>query len=103
MKKLFFFLSVLVVVLTGCSTFTVNQTDISTTLPDGTETRTITSETKARTFFDAKSGLANFKTTQTDKTQSSSVGSLNQEASGSNAVNVVQAVTEAAVRAALKP
>lgn len=92
-----------VMLLTGCSTFTVQQKDISTTAADGTETRTITSHTKARTFFDARSGLANFSTTQTDKTQSSKVGSLSQDANGSNAVKVVEAVTKAAVRAALKP
>lgn len=87
----------------GCATFTTQQTDISYDPETGKPIRTVSTRATARTFFEAKSSLASFKATQTDKTQSATVGSLSQEATGSNAVNVVQAVTEAAVRAALQP
>lgn len=88
---------------TGCATFTTSQTDTSYDSDTGKPTRSVATKATARTFFEAKSSLASFKASQTDKTQSATVGGLSQEATGSNAVNVVQAVTEAAVRAALKP
>lgn len=77
----------MVMLFSGCARFSTRQIDSSTTDKDGKTTRTITTEAKAVTLFEASSALANFKATQTDKTQSASVGTLNQEASSTNAMN----------------
>lgn len=92
----------LALALGGCSSFTTTQQDLSYG-PDAKPLRQITTRATTRTFFDSKSSLANFRATQTDKNQSAFVGSLAQESSGSNTVNLVQAITEAAIRATLKP
>lgn len=87
--------------LTGCARFTTGQSDSSTTQPDGTEIRTVTTRATAYTLFTSKSALANFKASQTDKSQGASVGALTQEASGSNAVNLVERIVGAAIKAAV--
>lgn len=74
---------------TGCAHFTTKQTD-----ERNGETTTITTKVTGWTFFDSKSQLANFKASQTEKTQGASVGSLTQESSGSNAVATVKVVIE---------
>jgi len=86
---------ILAFALTGCARFVTRQTDVS---PD----RTITTTAKATTFFEGKSALTAFKATQTDKSQSATVGSLNQEATSTNATAIVGAVIEAAIKAAAK-
>lgn len=73
--------------LTGCASFVTIQTD--TSYENGKPLRSITTKAKARTFFDAKSQLATFKASQTDKTQSAQVGGLTSETSGTNAVQVL--------------
>lgn len=97
-------LSVLVAALvaSGCSTFVTRQTDASFDATTGAPTRQITTTAKARTFWDSRSALANFKATQTDKTQSATVGGLNQESSGTNAVNLVESIARG-VAAGLRP
>lgn len=65
---------------TGCASFSTRQTDVS--YENGKPVRQITTSAQAQTLFEAKSSLANFKASQTDKTQGASVGSLNQESSG---------------------
>lgn len=73
-------LSIAALLLTcGCARFTTVQTDVS---PE----RTITTRASAWTLGTSKSALANFKASQTDKTQGASVGALSQETSGTNAV-----------------
>ena len=62
--------------LTGCARFNTVQTDISTDA-NGI-VRTVTTRTSAGTLFDSDSALANLETSQTDKTQRTEVGSLNQ-------------------------
>lgn len=91
--------SAALLVAVGCSHFSTKQTDISTTDENGTTTRTITTTASANTFFDGRSSLASFKATQTDKTQGASVGSLSQETSGTNAVNVLKIIVEGATTA----
>jgi hypothetical protein len=86
MKKSFFIL----LICTGCSTFKTVQTDIN--YEEGKPSRSITTKTTARTIFDSKSNLANFKANQTDKTQLTSVGNLSQESNGTNAVQVLNAL-----------
>lgn len=90
----------LALVLAGCSSFSTTQTDVS--YDKGLPLRTITTKAKARTFFDAKSALTNFKASQTDKNQGASVGSLNQEASGTNAIGLIEAVSAGATKGALQ-
>lgn len=91
------------VLFSGCARFTTNQTQNDVLSPDGkTITRVTTTRASATTFFEAKSSLANFKASQTDKTQSATVGALNQEASGSNAVALTEAVVRGATSAALQ-
>lgn len=81
-----------VVLLAGCSTFTTTQNDTSYD-EQGAPLRTIASKTTARTIFDSKSALNNFAVLQTDRTQSSKVGSLNQEAAATNAVHMLNALS----------
>src|ERR1051326_3368476 len=47
--------------------------------------------------------LAKLSSGQTDKSQKLSIGSLNQESSGTNAVSLIESVIGTAVRAAVKP
>ena len=53
--------------------------------------------------MDSKSELTKLSTGQTDKSQKVSIGGISQESSGTNAVNLFEAVVGAAVRAAVKP
>jgi hypothetical protein len=89
--------------LAGCASFTTTQTDVSSYDEQGKQTRTVTTRAQATTFFEGRSALASFKATQTDKTQSASVGGLNQEATGSNAVALAERIISAAVKAAVTP
>jgi len=83
----------------GCARFKTIQTD--TSYEQGIKARTITTKASSTTFFDSKSALTAFKASQTDKSQSASVGTLNQEASGTNAVDLVSRVSAAVVGAAI--
>lgn len=74
----------------GCAHFTTTQTDMS--YEKGQPIRQITTHASATTLFDAQSQLAKFKATQSDKTQSASVGSLNESSSGTNVVAALQAI-----------
>jgi hypothetical protein len=74
MKKL---LPLIAVILTGCATYTTEQTDVS---PE----RSITTKVRVRTFWDSESQLANSAATQTDKSQSAKLGTLNQTSSSTN-------------------
>lgn len=89
-------LSVLLALL-GCARFTSHQVKVD---PDGsrTESRQIIS-----TFWDSKSSIAKLRASTTDKTQGLTVGSVDQESSSSNAVDLVERVVAAAVKAAVKP
>lgn len=67
----------LAALLAGCATYTTKQTDIS---PE----RSITTEVSVRTFWDSDSQLANSNATQTDKSQSAKLGTLNQTSTSTN-------------------
>lgn len=78
MKTKLILLSLLTLSLAGCASFSTTQLDQRKNEKTG-ETATIKTVATSRTFFDSKSALANFKASQTEKTQSASVGSLSQE------------------------
>ncbi len=71
--------------LCGCAHFATTQTD-----QRGTN-NVITTHATATTFFQAKSGLSNFKASQSEKTQSAHVGALSQDA---DAATGIAALTE---------
>jgi len=81
-----------VLTLVGCARFHTTQVDSS--YDKGQLVRTITTSAGSTTFFDSQSALASFKASQSDKTQSASVGSLNQETSSTNSVAMLKAVAE---------
>ena len=83
----------------GCARFNSTVTERNT--PDGSTERV--TKVNAGTLFDSKSELTKLNSGQTDKSQKVSIGSLNQESSGSNAVSFAESVVGAAVRAAVKP
>ena len=83
----------------GCARFKSTVTE--RTAPDGTVERVTV--VKAGTLFDSKSELTKLSSGQTEKSQKVSIGALNQESSGSNAVSFAESVVGAAVRAAVKP
>lgn len=96
MKKLICFWIItiatcLIACLTGCARFNTKQTDISYD-NQGKPQRTITTQASASTLFDAKSELAKFKASQSDKTQTASVGSLNQTSTSTNVSAVFEAI-----------
>ena len=78
--------------LVGCARFTTTQRD--TSYESDKIVRKITTKASAHTFFEAKSQLASWKATQTDKTQGATVGTLSQEATTTNLVNQLTAVLE---------
>lgn len=81
-------LLILPLALVGCSSFTTIQSDSSYEKGSPTPTRTIATRVKVTTFFDSSSQLAQSKALQTDKTQSASLGSLNQTSTSSNIVTL---------------
>lgn len=83
-------LAFIAICLTGCARFSTRQTDTSYD-EFGKPARTITTKVTAYTFFSARSDLAKFSATTTDKTQSSRVGSLSQESTETNLVNALGA------------
>lgn len=89
---------ILICTLTGCSTFSTKQTDITSYDNTGKPTRTITTTATAKTLFSSKSELTKFKATNTDKTQSTSVGSLAQESTSSNAAPIFEAIGRGVVQ-----
>ena len=98
MKK---FLYLIPAILMGCARFSTTQTDTRENTKTGEKT-SITTHASALTFFDSRSTLANFKAAQTEKSQGASVGTLTQDAAGTNATALVEAVTKGAVEGAVK-
>lgn len=81
-----------VLLLCGCGHFTTTQRDLN--YENGEPVRLITTKASAFTFWESKSALANFKANQTDKTQSATVGSLTQEAGGTNSAATIRALVD---------
>jgi len=101
MKKILILLPV-ATLLGGCVRFTVNQYDRSYDPETGNLVREVVTKPAATTFFAGSSALANWKASQTDKTQTASVGALSQEA-GAATNGLLEAVIGAVVRAAVRP
>lgn len=80
-------------ILCGCASYTTVQTDNS--YEKTNQVRSITTKVTARTFWSAKSELAKSAVVNTDKSQSSRVGSLSQQATN-NAEQIVRIVIEKA-------
>ena len=80
-------LPILALALTGCTTFTVTQTDIS---PDE---RIITSKVSATAWFSSAQNIAKIKALQTDKTQSFGADGLAQHGA-TNTVEALKAIAE---------
>ena len=90
------------VLATGCARFGTKQMDLSYG-DNGQPQRKITTHASAYTFFSAKSSLATWKASQTDKTQGATVGQLDQNGGQTNQLSdILGAVMAAAVKAAAK-
>lgn len=100
---LLFLLVPLGLLFTGCGSFRNVQEDRSVVInPDGTrEERNIVSRQSSRSFFDSKASLRGFSVSQTDKSQSTQLRGLDQQTSGTGAVQVLKIVVEGATKAAL--
>lgn len=83
-------------VCAGCSTLSTTVTERDA---DGSERVT---RLTVRTLWDAKSELAKFSTTNTEKTQSLKIGTYDGSSDSTNIVGLVQAVATGVVRG-LKP
>jgi len=81
--------------LAGCARFSSTITE--TTDAGGVTTRITV--VKATTFWDSGSELTKLSSGQTDKSQKVSIGGLNQESSGTNAVVLIQVLSDAAAKA----
>jgi hypothetical protein len=89
-------LAAALMMLPGCARFSSVQEQ---TKLDGT---TFRQKQTVTTFFDGKSDIAKLRASSTDKTTGLSVGSISEESSGTNAVDLVDRVVGAAVGAAIK-
>lgn len=79
-------LTAALLVLTGCASYQVTQTDLS---PDR---RQIQLEVRALTLFSSSQNISRIRATQTDKTQSFGTESVGQSGS-TNTVATLQALT----------
>lgn len=89
------------ILIAGCARFSTTQIDERTNEKTGEKTK-ITTRAASSTFFDSRSSLAKWKAAQTEKSQGAEVGGLSQESSGTNAVNLIEAVAKGAVEGAAK-
>jgi hypothetical protein len=79
-------------VMAGCARFKTIQID-ERRAANGESTK-IETHVSASTLWTSKSQLANFKASQTEKSQGASVGSLSQESSGTNTVRALEAIND---------
>lgn len=75
--------------LAGCTSNVVTLTET------GKDGITRSTRTSTRTFFDANSTLAKSRTANSEKSQTTGVGSYSADSSGSNAVAIVKEASEA--------
>lgn len=96
MKSLFLLLLLLA---PGCARFTNVQVE---TRGEGAGTVRLESRQVITTFFDSKTSVAKLRVTNTDKSNGLSVGAITEEASATNAVDLIERIVGAAIRAAAK-
>lgn len=106
MKKTLIPIVALLLCNVGCARYYTIQRDYSYEYNEKNnkvyEVRKLITKVKTSTFADGKSQLANSKTTQTDKTQGATLGSLNQESFiSTNSVNIIGSMVEGAVKGVL--
>lgn len=82
------------VMCTGCASNVSRQRDISYSESTGKPVRVIDTKISARTLVEAKSELANFKASNTDKTQSLSIGRIANEANSTNTTSGLRELVE---------
>lgn len=106
MKRRTLVLLLVPLVLSACARFGTQQFDerlyerfneTTGKLIERERTR-ISTEAGTSTVFDSDSALANFKAAQTEKSQTATVGSLNQSASGTNAVELLKELNKLLAR-----
>lgn len=86
--------------LNGCvARFSTTQIDERKNSQTGEATK-ITTKASAWTFNTAKSDLAKWKASQTERSQGAEVGGLSQESGGTNAVAVIRAIGDVVEKAA---
>lgn len=90
-----------IAMLTGCARFGTIQKDYSYD-PTGKLIRKISTRAASHTLFEAKSSLANWQASQTDKTQSAKVGGLNQEATATNLAPLMESIMKGVMEGAIK-
>lgn len=95
-KRKLLVVSMGLVLVAGCARFSTRQTDLSYD-NQGKPQRQITTTATAYTLWTAKSSLATWKATQTDKSQGATVGNLAQESNSTNAAAVFEAIGKAVV------
>ncbi len=101
MKTLTITAALVALATAGCAHFSTTQTDRFYDSDTGKLAGEKVTRAASFTFFDSKSALTAFKASQTDKTQGASVGSLAQEAYGTNAVQAIRLIIEGARPAAI--
>jgi hypothetical protein len=81
-----FLLLLPILLLAGCASFSTTQ---DRTLPDGTRE---TTRVRIDTIFDAHSEVAKLRTTMTDKSQGIGVGSVAENSSSTNVVEILRLI-----------
>ncbi|HEU4340041.1 MAG TPA: hypothetical protein VFU31_00575 [Candidatus Binatia bacterium] len=88
----------ILLLLTGCAGFGTTQTDRSYDPDTGKLIREVRTRAASRTFFESNSKLAIWEASQTDSSQRAKVGGLNQSASATNLVNLVEIGVDGVIR-----
>ena len=88
----------LMAISSGCSHLYSHQTQ--TTITNGVQ-HIVTTDLRTITFFDSKSDLAKYVASQGSTTQRLGIGSLSAESSGTNAVELIDRIVQAVVKAAI--
>lgn len=99
MKKLLLIL-IASLSLTGCAHLASRTS--KTTIDANGKPELTTTHINITTFFDSKSEVAKVRTSVADKTSGTSIGSLNQEASGTNANQLAASIMEGVATALIK-
>lgn len=92
MKKSFWPISL--VILTGCAGLVTEQSETTYDTTGKIILGVKTTKVSAHTMFDSKTELSKLSVSSTDKTQSSKVGTLSQESSGTNTVSMIEALAK---------